>query len=145
MRLYIPELGTGIILAADWTFTVINERRNASLAPLMGGPKERVKPWRIEDNRPADEDARQMAWASYSYPFGVKKNPNYTPGDWREPRYKAKKPGKFTIPAGVTLTVDRIYIRQGNKEFSSVTFKTKLNDKIVRFFAKLDDVNNIEF
>jgi len=63
----------------------------------------------------------------------------------------------FTIPKGTVLTVDRIYIRSGNHEFSSVSFrinkakgKAKQQDDNpfhvgIRFWAKLDDVNNIEF
>jgi hypothetical protein len=60
--------------------------------------------------------------------------------------------------------VDRIYIRKGNKEYSSITFLWKgeaLPSKMeqykpggefykipripIRFWAKLSDVNNIEF
>lgn len=71
-----------------------------------------------------------------------------------------------TIPEHTELKVDRIYIRKGNKDFSSVTFisqnslnvlfkpKKKLtkqekqrhpNFGSLRFFAKLSDVNKIEF
>lgn len=72
----------------------------------------------------------------------------------------------ITIPEHTELKVDRIYIRKGNKDFSSVTFisqnslnvlfkpKKKLtkqekqrypNFGSLRFFAKLSDVNKIEF
>lgn len=71
-----------------------------------------------------------------------------------------------TIPEHTELKIDRIYIRKGNKDFSSVTFisqnslnvlfkpKKKLtkqekqrhpNFGPLRFFAKLQDVNKIEF
>lgn len=79
-----------------------------------------------------------------------------------------------TIPAGSVLKVDRIYIRKGNKEYSSLTFlwkgmktdprvternmraiygngqyedstyEVKKPARAVRFWAKLDDVNKIE-
>jgi len=44
------------------------------------------------------------------------------------------------------LKVDRIYIRKGNSEYSSLTFRIlNGNYKGCRFWAKLGDVNNIEF
>ena len=68
------------------------------------------------------------------------------------------------IPAGTTIKVDRIYIRKGAKDFSSITFlvrglgeiekkipypvkgkKTTKNKKSLRFWAKLVDCNTIEF
>lgn len=63
------------------------------------------------------------------------------------------KVAKVTIPKGCILTVDRIYIRKGASDFSSVTFfLRKSKDKAenpfgqgCRFWAKLADVNNIKF
>lgn len=68
---------------------------------------------------------------------------------------------EYTLPAGSILTLDRIYIRKGVSDFSSLSFN--LNRKSVnpdfsmfaknihtqpgrcRFWAKLEDVNKIEF
>ena len=66
---------------------------------------------------------------------------------------------RITIPKGSVLKIDRIYIRKGAKDFSSVTFywknvpsvKTKQpfwssmkhRKSAVRFWTKLADVNNI--
>jgi hypothetical protein len=69
----------------------------------------------------------------------------------------------LTLPAETTLKVDRIYIRKGASDYSSVTFfasglgevlvkprwifgsgKEK-KKKSLRFWAKLADCNNIEF
>jgi hypothetical protein len=56
-----------------------------------------------------------------------------------------------TIPIDTILTVDRVYIRKGVSDFSSLTFripKDKNKKHIyagVRFWAKLSDVNKIEF
>ncbi len=53
---------------------------------------------------------------------------------------------KVTIPKGCILTVDRIYIRKGLTEFSSISFFIEgLAKKKLRFWAKLEDCNNIEF
>lgn len=58
------------------------------------------------------------------------------------------------LPIGTVLTVDRVYIRQGQGEFDSVSFWVQITDKPgqqattnikkQRFWAKLKDVNNIE-
>jgi len=55
----------------------------------------------------------------------------------------------FVIPAQTVLTIDRVYIRKGLKNFSSVSFiigagcpNKEIEKK--RFWAKLEDVNTIE-
>ena len=54
----------------------------------------------------------------------------------------------ITIPRGSKLSISRIYIRNGQKDYDSVTFYLKKyygNSKIKgRFWAKLHDVNKIE-
>ena len=50
-----------------------------------------------------------------------------------------------TLPVGAELKVDRIYIRTGKQGFDSVTFRTTIKGKKHRFWAKLHDVNKIEF
>ena len=116
---YIPTLGTEVVLAQDWTFTVINDHRNLTLIETfnLAGPKE-----------PDD-------W-SY-YPLG---------GGWNSrSRHHATITAQATLVKGTRLVIDRIYIRKGNKDFDSLTFrvlKTK-TQKGFRFFAKLDDVNRM--
>ena len=51
---------------------------------------------------------------------------------------------QFTITAGTALRIERIYIRQGNTGFDSVTFRIMGSKGKPRFWAKLSDVNNIE-
>lgn len=122
MKLFIPEIGTVITLAEDWTFTIINESRNRGLAVLMG----------IKD-------------ADYYLPFGSKESDEIESYRYYGQRRVPIDPGTYTIKAGTNLEVDRIYIRKGNEEFSSVTFKMRVKSKVVRFFARLEDVNKIEF
>jgi hypothetical protein len=68
----------------------------------------------------------------------------------------SKKPRDFAeveLPAGTELGVDRVYIRRGNAEFSSITFnligykkpKGSGLPSRVRFWAKLEDVNRMVF
>ncbi len=54
-------------------------------------------------------------------------------------------PSKVTLPTGTELTIDRIYIRKGAEDFSSITFRTTINKVSYRFWVKLKDANNIEF
>lgn len=55
----------------------------------------------------------------------------------------------MTIPKDTILIIDRIYIRNGGKEYSSITFRIKdsPNKKLnkARFVAKLIDTRSIEF
>ncbi len=50
-----------------------------------------------------------------------------------------------SFPKGTVLKVDRLYIRKGVKSYDSVSFFATLPDgkKPGRFWAKLEDVNNI--
>jgi len=48
----------------------------------------------------------------------------------------------WVIPADTILKINRVFIRQGSEEFNSVTFSGK---ETGRFWAKLEDVNTIEF
>ena len=55
---------------------------------------------------------------------------------------------EVTLPKGATLTIDRIYIRQGLSNYSSLSFYLDcpaISNKRLRFWAKLVDVNNIVF
>ena len=56
---------------------------------------------------------------------------------------------EIIIPAGTVLTIDRIYIRKGVSDFSSITFyiyESIYKDlKKARFWASLTDVNKIEY
>lgn len=131
MNLYIPDIGDEFRLAADWTFELYNESRNLSLMEKVG-------------------DVRKVTWGGGNY-------------------------GAIpcTIPAGTTLKVDRIYIRKGMSEYSSLSFlwvgerteprveqrhgtayfetkkdfsyEIKIPRKPIRFWAKLADVNKIEY
>ncbi len=59
---------------------------------------------------------------------------------------------QVTLPAGTILKISRIYIRQGASEYSSIKFHLDKESagfpkkgKMARFWAKLADVNQIEF
>lgn len=151
--LFVPTIGTELILAQDWTFKIVNEYRNESLCAFLGILK-------LND-----------AGVPGRFPLGANPKERYEPADTGD---------TCTIPKGSKLKVDRIYIRKGGvdmKNFDSVTFlwigaKTKprvekrvayeisivasthtrkeipYDQKVpargVRFFAKLDDVNRMK-
>ena len=69
-----------------------------------------------------------------------------------------KKEIEIELPAGTILKVDRIYIRKGASEYSSISFfamdleshmvnkgKTERKNKSPRFWAKLSDCNGMGF
>lgn len=62
------------------------------------------------------------------------------------PYIENNKFNSFKLLKNTILTIDRIYIRKGNDDFSSLTFNAIFpNGFKGRFWAKLEDVNNIEF
>jgi len=57
---------------------------------------------------------------------------------------------KVTLKKDTVMSINRIYIRKGKKELDSVSFVVKQSPSFpprtkIRFWAKLEDVNNIEF
>jgi hypothetical protein len=145
--LHIPHLGTALTLAQDWTFNFFNEHRNDGLRRAAGlrVPHELVTDfWQL--NAVERENVIQKSgWRLAS--GGLPKESYEIHGRSCHP---------LTLPAGTLLTIDRIYIRKGQESFDSVTFwlKAKLVPitingrplkKSVRFWAKLDDVNMIQF
>ncbi len=147
-QLFIPHLGAQIILDQDWTFKLYFERRNATLLAGMVGQKKIGVPYRwgnsdnelttklgeagiriltndTSDEEKADMDGTHKVLADRNDPFVY-----------------------CTLPTGTYLTFDRIYIRRGVSGFDSVTFRTNKNCpepnfRGRRFWAKLDDINNV--
>ena len=134
--LFVPEIGTELKLAEDWYFNLYAEYRNETLGKLHGFELQWLA-WEEWSNRPEEFKYLHYTWIKdgerkYSIPV--------------------------VIPAGTILKVDRIYIRKGNKDFSSITFtapkfasvemeswnKTKYK-RGIRFWAKLSECNTIIF
>ncbi|MPQ56369.1 hypothetical protein [Duganella sp. FT27W] len=64
----------------------------------------------------------------------------------RKPRALFTDSGaEVTLPAGTELVVRKYYIRLGQCENDHITFAARINGKSHRFFAKLCDVNRIEY
>lgn len=125
MRLFVPAVGFRIVLGKDWKFDVYHEYRNKSLLETA--------------------NVKMSRWGdSYEEP---------APGAPEWPR-KMKRT-EWNLHAGTLLEVDRVYIRSNSKgatnkdeDYDSLTFRIidpKTLKGKVRFWAKLADVNNIEY
>jgi hypothetical protein len=66
-------------------------------------------------------------------------NPGPSYGGYGRPT----KSWQVTLPAGWELKITRVYIRQNQPEFDSITFMCPYNGKNVRFWVKLRDVNKM--
>ena len=119
MKLYIPEIGDELTLSESWTFSLYSEHRNDSVGIALGYaiPGGRFAGWKCN----SDKSGYRL--------FSV------TIAD------------KVTFPKGTKLKVDRIYIRKGNSEYSSLSFRISYHENKnllkKRFWAKLEDVNSM--
>jgi hypothetical protein len=160
MKLYIPEIGDHLRLTNDWTFKLYDEYRNKSLWDLYKcDESDDVKDQKHQADRLKNEmESFQSRWRRQGVAF------YWDRGDQRDPaeveQYNALREElqtkyslyytDVTIPVDSLLSVDRIFIRKGMDDWSSLTFYLKEHPahtfkKKPRFWAKLADCNNIEF
>jgi len=130
VKLFIPDVGEELKLVDDWRFTTICEYRNESLFDAFDVPTEE------RYSRFGDDDHWKRAGFD-----------RYNP-----------RPASFVLPAGTILKVDRVYIRKGISDYSSLTFLVSQSPekrvltkkhggsapKAVRFWVKLAETRNIE-
>ena len=133
MRLFVPEIGTQFVLTERWNFQLYNEDRNRSL----------VEAWDLFTD-PGYINARE----AYRNNPRNRWSARYTDGmlmhmiDYSWP---------VSLDVGTILKVDRIFIRKGMNDYSSLTFYVSHTTdpalskvKKRRFWAKLSDCNQIE-
>jgi hypothetical protein len=169
MQLYVPEIGDMIRLTQDWSFTLYRESRNDSL-------------WREENcwDRVVDPDptpVRELERKIFDiesrltfqeikngYGWSLSRVKAYASQEDKDNHYNFKhelntlqcRPSwaPVTLLKDTVLKVDRIYIRKGVSEYSSITFyvwsksgpvAANASKKKARFWAKLADCNNIQF
>lgn len=122
MKFFVPAVGYQIVLAADWNFSLYLEDRNDTCLKLLA-PK-------------VYEDVKSN-WHNRS------KSGKGWPLDYKHE--------SVMLPKGTKLEIDRVYVRTANKakegsdNYDSITFKVVGEKSKVRFWAKLEDVNNIEY
>jgi hypothetical protein len=160
MKLYVPEIGDHLRLTSDWTFNLHEEYRNKSLWDLYDCDNDpEVAAQKAESEDVLQEmNAIRDKWrwpGSFNWHYN-----NNVPRDPADVERLEVLTGRFneirdsasivTIPAGSVLSIDRIFIRKGMDDWSSLTFYLKehpdhIFKKKPRFWAKLADCNNIEF
>lgn len=158
MKMYIPEIGDKIVLTKDWTFRLFDEGRNTALFDLL-----KVKRRGVESIQRAS-DGKQFfyvwndGWLRGAWLADDGEEAKVNMYEIRQenrrneisPQFKIIKDSgtEVTLRAGQVLSVDRVYIRRGASDFSSITFNyigAPKGSGRVRFWAKLADVNTIEF
>lgn len=156
-KLFIPRLGTILLLSEDWTFKLYFERRNSTLMKVFANPNSdsndpdrKWHRWRWGGFVPEDFDGtkvevgndRAMSDEQLDRAYASFRATNSEDAPWI----------RVTLPKDTTLTVDRIYIRRGGEAFDSVSFRIPKNKKLppelakfggVRFWVKLNDANEI--
>lgn len=154
-KIFIPPLGSVVRLEEEWRFPLHHERRNeklmelAKLVPLFK-QEHWGKHWRDIHIANRKRLIEMSNWifdgVDEHHPHAV--NYAYWTGDWSHP---------FSFAEDTELKIDRIYLRQGQKDFDSVSFRSNCwvskisapaariprKTKSIRFWAKLSDVNNI--
>lgn len=148
--LFIPAIGTSLLLAESWTFSLFNEYRNQTLTDALGYNSLNDEALLASDV--LDQNVEIAPWSQDEYGHYLQK--------------------QIRLPAGSVLKIDRIYIRKGAEHYNSITFhliycpiaslcpKTgyermggalsriplvRGRAKGIRFWAKLHDVNNLIF
>lgn len=132
MKMYVPRLGDEIILTADWKFTLYNEYRNGSLFDFLG----------IDDTLHGQSVVCTIPVGSILKIDRIYIRKGNAEFDSITFMWKGKH-----IPAH-TEQVERSassYDDKGNVEHYKWTHTRKIPIKNVRFWAKLDDTNTIEF
>jgi hypothetical protein len=144
MKLNIPDIGDLITLDSPWSFMLYPEARNFKLAKFFGwtnefhGEEYWVKPEGVVAMDVIYQSCKGIAF-------------NYPQYEAMKKAYIASNPDKVhgpfivTLAQGTILGIDRVYIRKGARDFSSLSFFIKNGPyRGARFWAKLDEVNNME-
>lgn len=165
-QFYVPEISDRFTLVSDWGFTLHYERRNRTMIELLGlnddeamvAARERAAGLRGLAYREVWKEVPGQRWGLLSVPPSRYRDHEIKDPvalqELRELQAKLNSwPLQASLPAGTELQVDRIYIRKGLKDFSSITFyvvsspKPELNASKKskrRFWAKLSDCNRME-
>lgn len=166
MKLFIPEIGTELVLTKEWSFKLILENRNNSLVSKFYPDYVETYSYYVYTKK-----LRHSVLKSKVFDARFDSLPPFESIDYRNPRSVANDEARsiaieklwndypnewisednlepIVFPVGTILKVDRIYIRKGKgmSDYSSITFYALLpgEKKKLRFFAHLNDINTIE-
>jgi len=165
MQIFIPDIGTQLQLIQSWAFVIHLERRNAPLLLASGLSKFITLgsvPGYDEDSRKQREGQIQTTgdgWYSH-HPVSFRGRCMSKQSHAHYFSLETTALELIALPKGAVLTVDRIYIRRGMSAYSSISFRIAkgtmstiahatgtepfASKKVVRFWAKLADVNTMQ-
>lgn len=174
MKIFIPEIGTKLTLLQDWNFKLFPEHRNEGAFKRLFNDSDYRVLWKDFAHKTENKiaiwksyDGRQHSTTYQKITFELTEDRMLIPktpamAEWKhEPvtdiilndldgrgdiAYYVAFWKNTSLPKGTVLTIDRIYIRKGAGEYSSLSFWALIpgDKKRFRFWAKLDDVNRIE-
>lgn len=175
MKLYVPEIGDKLRLVTPWAFTLHDEQRNQSLWDAIDGDNVGTRKAISDEAIDVFNEGKAFAmanfdpmyWGSlfsdghtvlyhaYFYNHDEKLLAAFNRFATKQHKLRGD-PNMKQIPAalvaGTVLKVDRIFIRKGMEDWSSLTFfmvsspdPALASKKKIRFWAKLSDCNQIEF
>lgn len=164
MKLFIPELGTELKLEKNHSFNLQFERRNEDI--IVKNFLSNSQEWNYLENENKRIDKKLEAapiprwcvngiwYTKWDGKFDKLPKPedkiltdeehNFNKSYYKNKYSLIEKLGPFNLKVnkGDVLIVDRIYIRKGAKDFSSVTFRIK-GKTHSRFWIPLNEVNLI--
>ncbi len=152
MKLYIPSIGDEICLTKDWTFRLWNECRNESLMEFIGDTRRATYGYLEEEYNSiaCTIPAGQILKIDRIYIRKNKEDFDSVTFFWKGARTQPKTHQRtaYQIVATEPMTLGS-YITNGFRHpevtHIEVPYQAKTPAKPVRFWAKLEDVNTIEF
>lgn len=150
MQFYVPSIGDQIRLLENWQLRLFAESRNTDfITRILGYGNVASTCWEagnklVDDLKSVNYDIDKLPKKSL---VTVRRGSSQYRGGWGAN-------GDYIVgvlPRGLVLTINRIYIRQGKSDYDSITFSVpqKLNNEFKgvygRFWAKLSDVNRLQF
>jgi hypothetical protein len=165
LRLHIPDIGDTITLAADWSFPLYKEYRNDDVWDSFADLNSNMNKFYDEER-----EIRRLKYehAHIEYFDAVHSGKPQETIDflWSEyiqhhVRYHLEPVAyPITLPKNTELKVDRVFIRKGASDYSSITFNISKTDisfltsqrdggtmkkgRKRRFWVKLKDANTME-
>ena len=161
--MFIPEIGFEFSLSKEWNFKLVLEHRNNKLVEIFYPDYNVSYSYRNNYIESLGFNGQCLQSKKISSIIDELYTKDMSMLDLNQAKEKSIKifeenisellPEEnlepITFPIGTILKVDRIYIRKGAgmSEYSSLSFYATLpgQKKKFRFFAKLNDVNTIEF
>lgn len=130
MKLFLPTIGSRLVLSKPWTFRLKDEYKNTNFwTAIHGAP------------------VRQSRWYGYDPITGNKStSPVKTTLCDRQETYATAPPILTTLPKGTTLIIEQIFIRKGMREYDAVSFRIPKGGSsglpASKFLVPLKEVNN---